>query len=206
MLKVRHLTFSFKNRPLFSDLSFDVGPGSIVRIAGPNGSGKSTLLSLITGLISGAKGSVVFDGSSDFRSWTSWIAADANGLFSSLSAVANLQFWLELRHTAIATDRIQTVLNDWGLTGDWVQSRLPVARFSTGMRRRLSLARLELDGSKLWVLDEPLFGLDDAACRKFRLRLKEHLAQGGAAIVVTHDERLLDELPHETVALGETVT
>ena len=78
MLKVQDLNFSFKNRPLFSGLSFSVSAGDLVRIAGPNGSGKSTLIALVTGLISGASGSIEFSGNSDFRSWTSWIAADAD--------------------------------------------------------------------------------------------------------------------------------
>lgn len=203
MLKVENLTFSFKNRPLFTNLSFNVKSGSLVRIAGPNGSGKSTLLALITGLISGAKGSIEFEGSRDFRSWTSWMAADANGLITSLSATANLQFWLELRHPSFNRDRIAAALSDWGLTGEWIQSRLPVTRFSTGMRRRLSLARLELEGSKLWLLDEPLFGLDESACHKFRMALQRHLTNGGAAIVVTHDERLVEGLNPVTIMLGE---
>lgn len=202
MLNVRNLTFSFKNRPLFSGLNFTVKSGSLLRVSGPNGSGKSTLLSLITGLISGANGQIDFDETCDFRSWTSWIAADANGLIPSLSAAENLRFWLELRHSAFDAGRISNSLNDWGLSGSWIQERLPVARFSTGMRRRLSLARLDLDGSKLWILDEPLFGLDEAACKKFRIRLQSHISQGGAAIVVTHDDRLLEGVEHETLALG----
>ncbi len=203
MLKVQDLNFSFKNRPLFSGLSFSVSAGDLVRIAGPNGSGKSTLIALVTGLISGASGSIEFSGNSDFRSWTSWIAADANGLIPSLSAATNLQFWLELRQPAADPEQIRLVLSSWGLTGDWVQTKLPVSKFSTGMRRRLALARLELEDSKLWLLDEPLFGLDDAACKKFRESLKDHLAKGGAAVLVTHDERIVQSLEHRTIVLGD---
>jgi heme exporter protein A len=202
MLTVKDLTFSFKNRPLFKGLSFSVGPGALIRLTGSNGSGKSTLLGLLTGLISGAKGSITFEECDSSRRSLSWIAPDANGLVPSLSATANLHFWLGLRHTKIDIDRIQTSLETWGLNGEWVQNRLPVARFSTGMRRRLSLARLELEDTRLWLLDEPLFGLDESACQKFRAALKAHIDLGGAAIVVTHDERLLSGLTFETIVLG----
>jgi heme exporter protein A len=203
MLNVQDLSFSFKNRPLFRGLSFSVTAGTLTRIAGPNGSGKSTLLGLMTGLISGASGSITFADHDDFRSWTSWIAADANGLIPSLSAVANIRFWLELRQPAADLEKIHTVLTNWGLQGDWVQTRLPVSKFSTGMRRRLALARLELEGSKLWLLDEPLFGLDDDACKKFRETLKSHISRGGAAVLVTHDERIVEGMEHQTLMLGD---
>ena len=65
MLKVENLTFAYKNRPLFEDLSFEVRKGSLVRIAGANGSGKSTLVSLIIGLVSGAKGRIEYEGPDD---------------------------------------------------------------------------------------------------------------------------------------------
>lgn len=202
MLEVKSLTFSFKNRPLFQNISFNVKPGALLRLAGPNGSGKSTLISVITGLITGAEGTISFAGDDDFRRWSSWIAPDANGLAPTLSARQNLQFWMELRQIQAAPDAIEATLNRWGLTGEWVQSSLPVAKFSTGMKRRLALARLEVERSRLWLLDEPLFGLDDSACRQFRESLKTHLGQGGAAVIVTHDERLVEGLSPTTVELG----
>jgi heme exporter protein A len=70
------------------------------------------------------------------------------------------------------------------------------------MKRRLSLARLQLESTKLWILDEPLFGLDDAACTQFKTMLSRHTTSGGAAIIVTHDARLFDGLPYQSVAVG----
>ena len=173
-----------------------------MRIAGSNGAGKSTLLSVMTGLISGASGTINFDGDSDFRFWTSWIAPDGNGLTASLSAIQNLEFWLQLRDRRLSQDHLKISLSEWGLTGDWVQSALPVGKFSTGMKRRLAIVRLQLEGSRLWLLDEPLFGLDDAACQKFRICLDKHVKSGGSAVVITHDDRLLAQTPYKTVMLG----
>ena len=202
MLRIENLSFSFKNRPLFQNISFEATAGSLIRIAGSNGAGKSTLLGVITGLLTGATGTVEFSGDNDFRAWTSWIAPDGNGLTASLGAIDNLQFWLRLRGIDASKNKLQECLSDWGLSGDWVQTSLPVGKFSTGMKRRLALARLELEQSRLWLLDEPLFGLDDAACQKFKSCLDRHIKSGGTAIVITHDERLLLQIPHMTVTLG----
>jgi heme exporter protein A len=202
MLRVNHLTFSFKNRPLFDGLSFHVSAGQLVRIAGPNGAGKSTLMGLILGLLSGYTGHIEFAGDDDFRQWTSWIAPDANGLSTDLSAVENLRFWLSLRGRSASPESVAQTLESWGLKGTWIQESLPVGKFSTGMRRRLALARLELEDTRLWLLDEPLFGLDDKACQLFKLALERHARAGRSALIITHDERLLDGLAHQTVHVG----
>lgn len=202
MLKIDRLGFSFGTRSLFRDISFEMNAGEIVRIAGPNGSGKSTLLSLIAGLLDGAAGKITFAGDEDPRAWTAWLPADANALNPNLSAVANLQFWQDLRGLATPSSVLESTLSHWGLKGGFIQNHLPVGLFSTGMKRRLALARLDLSEARLWMLDEPLFGLDDAACKKFRERLALHLHGKGAAIVITHDERLLEGIDVSTVDLG----
>lgn len=202
MLKVSQLGFSFGARPLFRNVSFSVSPGELVRIAGPNGSGKSTLLSLVAGLIDGATGTIEFTGDTDPRSWTAWIPADANALNPHLSAAANLQFWQDLRGQSSEPHDLAEALQFWGLKGEYIQTELAVGVFSTGMKRRLALARLTLAKANLWLLDEPLFGLDDHACKKFRELLAAHLKSGGAAIVITHDERLVEGMPVHTVQLG----
>lgn len=203
MLTVRQLCFAFGSRLLFRDVSFAVSPGQLVRIAGPNGSGKSTLLSLVAGLMDGASGEIDYEGSDDPRAWTAWIPADANALNPHLSAATNLEFWQELRGAVVGEQELATALEYWGLRGTYIQRQLPVGVFSTGMKRRLALARLTLSQAKLWLLDEPLFGLDDHACSKFRNCLKSHLAAGGAALVITHDERLVEGIPLLTISLGE---
>lgn len=206
MLNVRNLSFAFGSRVLFQNISFQANPHLAVRLAGPNGSGKSTLMSLIAGLNSGAKGDIQFTESLsqglDVRHNTAWLPADANALNGNLSAFDNLKFWMELRGKTCTKETIESALAEWGLHGNYTLHHLSVSHFSTGMKRRLALARLCLFDAKLWLLDEPLFGLDDKACQQFRRKLKLHLESGGAAVVVTHDERLLEGIPATTVQLG----
>lgn len=202
MIQVHQLTFAYKNRPLFQNLSFEIKSGTLTRLTGPNGAGKSTLLGLISGIIPGGRHSITMENQDSFKAWASWIAPDANGLFPTLSAQANIVFWLQVRGLTLEASEISETLDRWGLCGPWIQSKLPVSKFSTGMRRRLSLVRLILEKSKLWLLDEPLFGLDDQACKLFREHLTMHINSGGTAIVVTHDDRLIESLPHQSIKIG----
>ncbi|MCX6126236.1 MAG: heme ABC exporter ATP-binding protein CcmA [Proteobacteria bacterium] len=209
MLTVNNLSFAFGARRLFESISFDLKPGHVIRLSGPNGAGKSTLMSILAGLNVSSSGNLSFESPSgsyetDHRQWTAWIPPDANALQPNLSAVQNLSFWLDVRGRTVSTAEFSAMLSDWGLTGVYVTQHLPVGLFSTGMKRRLALARLMLSKAKLWLLDEPLFGLDAIACEQLRRELKEHLDQGGSAVVITHDDRLLENLPFATVSLGSS--
>ena len=66
------------------------------------------------------------------------------------------------------------------------RQHLPARRLSAGQRRRIGLARLALERSPLWALDEPLTALDDDGQRLFERLLTDHLAGGGMAIIATH--------------------
>jgi heme exporter protein A len=76
-------------------------------------------------------------------------------------------------------------LQEIGLEG---RLHLPSRLLSQGQRRRLALARLGLAGTVLWVLDEVLTSLDQAAIALVRSLIIRHLDNGGMAIVATHQD------------------
>ncbi|MCX6118953.1 MAG: heme ABC exporter ATP-binding protein CcmA [Proteobacteria bacterium] len=204
ILNVKNLSFSFGQRPLFADVSFSLQSGRLIRLTGENGTGKSTMMLLLAGLRNGYSGTIEFNflDNLDNRQMTSWMPADANALDPNLSAMDNLRFWQNLRGLNTDDGELRRVLANWGLEGLYKIENLPVDLFSTGMKRRLSIARLELSQTKLWLLDEPLFGLDDIACRQFRDFLGAHIQSGGSAVVITHDDRLVSNLNHDVLHLG----
>jgi len=209
MLTVTDLSFRFRQRRLFDGLSFTLKSGELIHLAGPNGCGKSTLMSVIAGLLSPASGKVeYYPGSGaaapvdDRRAFMEYLPAEANGLFLKLDAVANLSFWRALRGEAASPAGLTEALARWGLDHALIRSEFPVEKFSTGMKRRLALARLTLSPAPLWLLDEPVYGLDEGATITFTAVLKEHLAKGGLAAVVSHDLKPLAGLIKQTLQLG----
>lgn len=201
MLNVKNLSFSFGTKPLFSNVNFHLPSSSIIRLSGENGTGKSTLMTLLAGLRGGYQGEINYSLDDDSRKLLAWLPADANALDPNLTAMENLKFWQNLRDKAIDEHLIQEHLRQWGLQGEFLTTKLPVGLFSTGMKRRLSIVRLILANASIWLLDEPLFGLDDSACKKFKNLLKSHIDAGRSAIVITHDDRLIDGLNVETLEL-----
>lgn len=196
-LKVTKLGFAFQSLSLFEKLSFDLKPGELLHLKGPNGSGKSTLLSILAGLRRPLEGEIEasLDGKalSDLRYGFSYLAAESNGLYPRLSAVENLRFWSQLENKNVKDDILHSVLKEWGLGNPYVRT-LPTSRFSTGMKRRLGLARLQMTSKACLLLDEPLNGLDTEGIKLFKDFLKNHLEQNGSAVLVSHDVHKVEDL------------
>lgn len=194
MLKVTEIGFSYGNRNnLFSDISFQVEKSEVLRIKGVNGKGKSTLLKCLLGLLSLDSGDVLLEGQSEldyFRKNTEYLSPEANALFDDMSACENIESWLSLRSLKIDRDSIKDALQLWGFSGDYLLEKMPVSQFSTGMKRRLAMARVSLSSTKLWLLDEPLYGLDKQGVEQFQELLVKHTSNGGAAIIISHDESI----------------
>ncbi len=190
MLRVRDLKFSYPHLSMFNQLSFELHPSEIMLISGPNGSGKSTLLSLVAGLRRGFEGDISFAIDDvpveDRRTCISYLAAESNGLYGRMSAEQNLLFWASLEGSYVTAQAVQDALERWELSHRWLKN-LPVDRFSTGMKRRLGLARVELMHKYCLLLDEPLNGLDKQGLVHFRAMLQQQKERKGIAIIVSHE-------------------
>jgi heme exporter protein A len=87
-------------------------------------------------------------------------------------------------------------------------TRRRAGELSAGQKRRLGLARLLVTGRPLWLLDEPTVSLDVASVALFAGVVRQHLADGGAAIIATHvdlslpEARVLDLDPHRVRVLA----
>ena len=203
MLQVSDLSFSFRHRHLFKNVNFTLKQGEIVHVSGPNGTGKSTLLSILAGLRDPQKGSfkltIENKEVNDLKPHTEYLSPEANGLFSELDAISNLRFYTQLRGHNYSDAELIAELKRWGLASRLVYKNFATNKFSTGMKRRLALARVSLSGSSLWILDEPVYGLDTQGIAEFRKMLRNHTSQGGMVVLVSHDLEAIADL--ETISL-----
>jgi len=154
-------------RLLFDDLSLAVGPGEALLVTGPNGSGKSSLIRLAAGLLRAERGTV--------ERAPAALADDALALDRERSLRSALQFWI-----GEAADDAPEQL---GLSP---LAEVPVRHLSAGQRKRASLARVAGSAAPLWLLDEPLNGLDAASIDLAQALVAAHVDRGGAVVAASH--------------------
>jgi heme exporter protein A len=119
------------------------------------------------------------------------------GIKDDLTAEENLRSALALAGSTVAADETRAALDAVGLLA---RRTLPARRLSAGQRRRIGLARLMLEPSPIWILDEPLTALDDDGQALLARTLARHLERGGLALVATHHDLAL--APARVLRLG----
>ena len=154
-------------RLLFEGLDLQVSAGGALHIVGPNGGGKSSLIRLVAGLLRPAAGRL--------ERAESALADEGLALDRELPLGRALSFWrgprLAEAMTAFHLDEL---------------AHVPVRMLSTGQAKRARLARVLASGAPLWLLDEPLNGLDAASIGQLDNAIAMHRAGGGAVIAASH--------------------
>lgn len=167
------------DRLLFRGLSLACEGGEAVQVLGDNGIGKSSLLRLLAGLMRPFAGTVERRGA--IALLDERLALDAN-----LPLAQALGFWCALDGAEI--DAILAPLELLPL------AEVPVRYLSTGQRKRAMMARLLGQRAPLWLLDEPLSGLDAHARGLIAGLVAAHCAGGGAAVIASHQPLDLPQL------------
>lgn len=175
--------------PALRGVNLQIGQGEIVALFGPNGAGKSTLLRILTGLVRPTAGSVRVTGlevgkCGDGVRRVIGVLAHGHQLYETLTARENLQFAATMLGLDRPADRVAKVLAKVGLE---TAADGRVRTFSSGMKRRLALAKLMLREPKVMLLDEPFTNLDLQAAKLLEEFLIASKAAGVTTVLATHD-------------------
>ncbi len=163
-------------RLLFTGLSLDVAGGQALQVAGPNGMGKSSLIRILAGLLRPFAGTVAREG-------TIALIDERPALDGHLPLGKALGFWSGIDGGGFLAR--ESVVDRLGLAE---LLDVPVRYLSTGQRKRAALARILGQQAPVWLLDEPLNGLDREAVGICEVLVADHCAAGGLAIIASHQD------------------
>ncbi len=190
MLAVEGLAYTRDQQTIFGELTFTLNPGGILELKGANGAGKTSLLRILAGLCSASAGSV--------RCTVSRLYMGHQlGLHPALSPIQNLLWFMQLRGL-VNRPAILGVLKDLDLEA---QAYTPCQRLSKGQSQRVGLARLRLEDSKLWILDEPCTGLDRQGIQKLLEYARLQLKRGGAIVLASHQDWVIEPFHRQVLRL-----
>ncbi len=163
-------------RVLFAGVSFTLAPGEALQVLGANGVGKSSLLRILAGLLPPFRGSVEAAGEIG-------LIDERHALDMALPLRKALAFWQRL--DGPADDQLARL----GLAGI---ADVPVGYFSTGQKKRAAFARLIGQRAPVWLLDEPLNGLDADGAALAQQLAEEHCRAGGICVIASHQPFALE--------------
>lgn len=197
-LRLKSITCMRGGKTLFEDLSLEIQPGTILRIAGDNGSGKSSLLRILCGLLPVYSGQVFWGNDSihhdrdEFNSELVYLG-HIPALKADLTAIENLVHLALLGGFSISTADALRALDQAGLAS---QANRSIRTLSQGQKQRIALARLRLPNPKaLWILDEPFNALDQQANQALQSLLIQHVERGGIVAISSHQSLAIDDGP-----------
>lgn len=167
LLRCEGATLVRGGRLLFENLNLELDPGGALHVTGPNGSGKSSLIRLIAGLLSASAGRI--------ERAEAALADEGLALDRELALGRALAFW--------KGPRLSQAMTAFRLDG---LAQVPVRLLSTGQAKRARLARVMASDAPLWLLDEPLNGLDSDGAKRLDAAIAAHREGGGAVLAASH--------------------
>jgi ABC-type multidrug transport system ATPase subunit len=198
MLIIQNLTKQYKaGQPIFSDVSFTFEKGSGVGIIGPNGSGKTTFLRIISVNSFPTSGSVLFNDTDIHQNPHKYLSNvglvhDEETLPRHLTALELIEWVLRSRNLWESSSKktVNNLLDKLNLD----QRDEPIGTYSTGMKKKVQIAAAFIVKPQLYIMDEPLRGLDTTTRSTVLEMILESKSEGSIILMSSHSMKSVDEI------------
>jgi len=194
LLEVKNLNKTFDNKEILKDISFNISSGKIVGLLGKNGAGKTTLIKLINDLLTPSSGEILIKGNK--------VGVESKKIISYLPErtylnkqmkVAEVIDYFKDFYEDFDEAKAKKLLNDLDL-----DINLPLTKMSKGMQEKVGLVLVMSRKADLYILDEPLGGVDPATRDYILDTILSNFSESASVIISTHlisdIERILDEV------------
>lgn len=176
--------------PAVENLSLEVKPGEIFGFLGPNGAGKSTTIKMVSGILTPNQGSITVCGVDMVRDPVEakrniGYVSDNHSVYERLTGLEYLNFMADI-YGISAEERkrkIEQYLTVFELTD---AARRQIKSYSHGMKQKICIAGALVHSPKLWILDEPMTGLDPQSAFHLKTMMREHCEQGNTVFFSSH--------------------
>ena len=198
IISVRNLSKSYGSHQVLSNVSFDFEGGQIIGLLGPNGSGKTSLIKILTGLINDYSGEVLIDGNKPGKV--------SKSLVAFLPEKTYLASWMTsddaVNYIADFYDDFDKAKAMHMMDVFHLPHKQKVKTMSKGMQEKLQLLLVMCRNAKLYILDEPMGGVDPAA-RDFILEtILKNRPEGSTILMSTHLIQDVEEIFDSILMIG----
>lgn len=200
MLTIKNLTKSYgkSNKNAVEDLSLELKSGEIFGFLGPNGAGKSTTIKTVCGILNYEQGEIYIDG---VNLKTDPIEAklkigyvpDNHEVYDKLSGMEYINFMADVYGVSLEDrkERADKFIDMFNLR-DAINDQIKT--YSHGMKQKIVVIGALIHDPKLWILDEPMMGLDPQSSYELKEAMKEHVRKGNTVFFSSHVLEIVEKL------------
>ncbi len=209
MLKVENLkkTYPKSDRIAVDNITFDCKPGEIFGFLGQNGAGKSTTIKCLTGILPFDGGTIEIDGHDIAKDpikakMLMGYVPDNHSVYEKLTGREYVNYVADLYKVPsdVRSERINRFAKLFKL--EFAIDR-QIKSYSHGMKQKICIIAALIHEPKLWVLDEPMMGLDPQSIAEIIAYMREHCARGNTVFFSSHNLDLVKKLCHRAAIVND---
>lgn len=199
MIQVEHITKQYgKEFKAVDDISFSIEPGEIVGFVGQNGAGKTTTIKMLTSVLKPTSGTIQIHGydiqkeALQAKQAIAYVA-DNPDMFLRLTGLEFIHLMADIYQvpTEVRGERIRKMAERFEITDMLNQ---PMNDYSHGMRQKMMVCAALIHNPPVWILDEPMTGLDPKAAYELKNMMREHAKEGNCVFFSTHVLEVAEQL------------
>ncbi|SKC89419.1 ABC-2 type transport system ATP-binding protein [Maledivibacter halophilus] len=199
MIEISNVTKSYNGKTNAVDnINLTIKDGEIFGFLGHNGAGKTTTIKMITGILNQDEGTILLNGidikKEPLKAKKQFgFVPDSPDMFLKLKGIEYLNFMANIYEVPkeIRKERIETLSNRFNIAdalGDKIQT------YSHGMRQKIVIIGVLIHDPSIWILDEPLSGLDPKSSFILKEMMREHANAGNTVFFSTHVLEVAEKL------------
>lgn len=203
MIEIKNVTKVYGGKKKAVDnISLEVETGKIVGFIGPNGAGKTTTIKMITGVLNPDEGQIFINGKDIVKEPLAaklefGLVPDNADIFLRLKGIEYLNFMADMYE--VSSEQRATRIQELSSTFEMDQAlNDKILSYSHGMRQKIVIMGVLISDPNVWILDEPMTGLDPQSAFQLKQKMREHADKGNTVFFSTHvlevAEKLCDEV------------
>lgn len=202
MITIANVTKKFGEKVAVDNLTLQMNSGSIIGFIGPNGAGKSTTLRMICGILKPDAGAIELNGydivkTPERAKEEFGFVSDNPDLFTALKGSEYINFICNIYRVPeeARASRLDDLLDAFEMRDAYTQK---IGSYSHGMRQKIHIIATLMHDPNIWIMDEPMTGLDPQSAYLLKRRMREHADRGNTVLFSTHvlevAEKLCDQI------------
>lgn len=199
MIEIKHVTKVYGGtKKAVDDISLTVPTGEIIGFIGPNGAGKTTTIKMITGILNPDEGEILINGKNIVKEPLAakkefGIVLDNADIFLRLKGIEYLKFMADMYEvdSHIRKQRIEELAETFDMKHALNDK---ILSYSHGMRQKIVIMGVLISDPNVWILDEPMTGLDPQSSYQLKEKMREHARKGKTVFFSTHVLEVAEKL------------